>query len=303
MLVPVLLASASGCAASNQIGEPTTTRFAAPATNSALAERVPATIRDAGVLAIATDPNYPPMEQRIEGRLEGVDIDIATAVAAILGLSPALRETQFSNVIPAVAINQYEIGISAMWVDGQRSRYVDMISYLRAGKELAVRVEPNAPEGVGEQLCGRRVAVEEGTEAIDTMAAVSSTCREAGAKPVRITASLSQAAATSLLVSGAVDAMFADGPVVSYAVAQSQGALRAAGEPVDPRPYGIAVNQDQDPLAQTVRDAVQELIDSGLYLEILRYWGLEKNAITESALQPASATFANRGREDASDAN
>jgi len=290
----LLVTACSSTPSGSTLNSPTTTSTTSlilpvPVPDQQLAAQVPDSIRADGRLLIATDPSYPPLGMERDGVIEGFDIDLATAIAGLLGLQPEFRRIPFSNVIPSVAINQHEMGISAMWARDYPANYVNMVTYLEAGIELAAQKGTRAPTNAKLGLCGRSVSVVEGTTYIDALVELSTTCRAQGRKPIQIEARLDQASATVALSAGAVDAMLADGPVVQYAVRESNGQLVTVGTPIGVRPYGIAVNRDQSELSQLVRDTVQAIIDSGLYRQMLATWGLESGAVSESELILATA--------------
>jgi polar amino acid transport system substrate-binding protein len=283
----LMMAGCSPTPVETALSAPTITT---PTPDPKLAARVPESIRVTGNLLIATEPGYPPLGMKRDGAIEGFDIDLATAVAGVLGLQPEVRETPFSNVIPSVVINEHDVGISAMWADDSPASYVNMVTYLQAGIELAAQRGTRAPRNAKLGLCGHSVSVVEGTTYIDSLVTLSKTCREQGRKPIQIEARLDQASATAALSEGSVDAMLADGPVVQYAVRESGGQLITVGTPIGVRPYGIAINPDQPAFSDLVRDTVQEIIDSGLYAGMLATWGLESGAISKSELIRATAT-------------
>lgn len=245
-----------------------------------LAAAVPPSIRTDGRLIIATDPTYPPMEFMEGGRKRGADIDLGRAIAQTLQLEADFHDIQFSNVVPSVAVNRYELGMSALWADNPTALLANMVTYMKAGVQLAGRTGRQGPSQ-GQGMCGHSVSVEEGTEYIDTMVALSKSCRASGRQTITIRSTDNQEQATALLADGKVDAMLADSPAVTYAVNRSAGKLAAIGQPVDVRPYGIAVSPTYPQLLDVIKGALQRLIESNVYQRILERWGLQANAIND----------------------
>lgn len=287
----VVLVTLAGCSIETPAAQPPLLdQVPAVAVNQQLAAQVPSSIRADGRLTFAIDPNYPPMEMMDGDYLRGVDVDLAVEISSLLGLSPEFDTTGFSNIIPSVAINQYELGISAIWVDDPSAGLVNMVEYFKAGTAMAVRVDDTQPANSRQGLCGYRVSIEEGSSYIDDMVAISQRCVKQGGKPITIIATNSQVDATALLVNDKVDAMIADSPVVSYAVANSNGTMISVGPSVNVRPYGIAVNPHDSGFSQTVAAAVQNLIDSGVYQQILTKWHVQEGAITTAKVHPAAVS-------------
>jgi polar amino acid transport system substrate-binding protein len=85
---------------------------------------------------------------------------------------------------------------------------------------------------------------------------------------------------------GQADAMSADSPVTAYAIKQSNGKLEAAGDVFDSAPYGWAV-QKGSPLAASLQQALQHLIDNGVYKQVAANWGAENGMIDKPVVNGA----------------
>jgi polar amino acid transport system substrate-binding protein len=80
--------------------------------------------------------------------------------------------------------------------------------------------------------------------------------------------------------------MSADSPVTSYAIKQSDGKLEAAGQIFDSAPYGWAVKKGS-PLAQSLRQALEHLIETGAYKQIAANWGADAGKIDKPVINGA----------------
>ncbi len=103
-------------------------------------------------------------------------------------------------------------------------------------------------------------------------------CTDAGKPPIEIVKFDGQDAATNAVVLGQADAMSADSPVTFYAIKQSNGKLEQAGEIFDSAPYGWPVAKGS-PLAQSLLQALQHLMDTGAYKQIAANWYIEQGMI------------------------
>lgn len=259
--------------------------------DKALAARVPAAVRASGTLTIATDPTYPPMEFTEDSHLLGVDVDLGRALAQTLGLEPEfVTNVSFSNIVAAVAIDRYELGMSSLWADNTTATLTDMVTYMQAGVQMASRSNGGPKVASLSSLCGLSVALEEGTEYIDQLVKASKQCVASGKKRIRIEGSDNQQSATTKVISGQADVMLADSPAVQFAVDRSQGKLSIASRPIDVRPYGIAVSTSYPEFADLIRDAMQRLMDSGVYNKILAEWDLAANEVPRSTVLRANHT-------------
>ena len=80
--------------------------------------------------------------------------------------------------------------------------------------------------------------------------------------------------------------MYADSPVVAYAVEQSGGAIETLGDIRDAAPYGVVVAKNDTALANAVQAALQKLMDDGTLHQIAATWGNEQGALTTAELNP-----------------
>jgi polar amino acid transport system substrate-binding protein len=254
--------------------------------DDALAAMVPASVSSDGRLVFGTDASYPPNEfTDTDGTtIIGMDVDLGTAVAQKLGLTPEFQNSQFSGIIPGVEAARYELGMSSFSINDERVKTVDMVSYFSAGTSLAVA--SGNPEGIrSDNLCGRAVGVQAGTVQVDDVAARSTSCTENGQPAIQVTELQQQTDVTLALTSNRIVAMLADSPVVAYAVQTTSGAVEVVGAPWDTAPYGIVLGKNQGQYAEAVRGAVQALMDDGTYGSILEKWNVQNGAISTSEVR------------------
>jgi ABC-type amino acid transport substrate-binding protein len=91
---------------------------------------------------------------------------------------------------------------------------------------------------------------------------------------------------TAALIAGDVDAMAADSPVTGFAVKLSGGKLQPAGQIFDTAPYGWPVAKGSG-LAESLRRALEHLMQTGEYKTIATTWGVEKGMIDKPAINGA----------------
>ena len=124
------------------------------------------------------------------------------------------------------------------------------------------------------------------TEETEELPTKSKACTDAGKPPIDILKFDGQDAATNAVVLGQADAMSADSPVTAYAIEQSKGKLEASGEIADAAPYGWPVKKGS-PLAQSLKQALEHLIETGKYKEIATNWGVEAGLIDKPVINGA----------------
>jgi polar amino acid transport system substrate-binding protein len=278
---------ATGCGSDDDDGGASTSASTTPATTEAPAAggeiAVPDAIRSKGTLTVATDPSYAPNEfvERGGTRIVGMSIDLIDAVAAKLGLRANVQKATFNAIIPGLAARRFDLAISSFTDTRERERTVDFVTYFSAGTSFYVR--RGGPDISSlEDICGRKVAVEQGTTQATDAQAQSRRC----STPVDLQTYPDQNGANLAIQSGRADVGMADSPVAAYIVKQSNGAFQLDGEPYGTAPYGIALPKGSG-LERPVQEALRALIADGTYMEILRRWGVEQGAIEDPKINGA----------------
>jgi polar amino acid transport system substrate-binding protein len=249
--------------------------------NQEAADLVPTAIKDQGTLTVAMDASYAPNEFFDEDgkTIIGTDADLADAIGTVLGLDVEKKNATFDSIIPGLAADKYDIALSSFTDTKEREETVDMVTYLTAGTGFYTLADkPTEVTGVAD-LCGKTVAVQKGTVQQEDVEAQNKKCDD----PIDLKVFTQQTDVDLAITSGRAQVAMADSPVASYAVKQSDGTLKSTGEDYDTAPYGIAINKNTE-LAPAIQAAVQVLIDDGTYAAILKKWGLESGAITESKI-------------------
>ena len=251
----------------------------------AIAATVPKDIRATGRLVIGVNVPYAPNEfKNSDGQIVGFDVDVMNAMAKTLGLAPDYRETAFESIIPSVQGGQFNVGMSSLTDTAERQSTVDFVTYFQAGTLWAQRpgkpVDPDA-------ACGRRVGVVTASiQETKELPTKSDACVAAGLAPIDTVVYQRQDDLTHALIAGEVDAMTADSPVTGFAIKLSAGELEPAGAVFDSAPYGWPVAKGS-PLAQSLRKALEHLMQSGEYRTIATMWGVDKGMIDKPAINGA----------------
>jgi len=254
--------------------------------DDAIAALLPAAIASRGTLVVGSDTTYAPAEYvASDGKTPlGYDIDLIKDISAVLGLQVQVKTAAFDDIIPGIG-STFDVGISSFTINADRLDLVNMISYYSAGEAYAVqkgnprKVDPN-------NICGRTVAVQTGTTEEDELAVTSAQCISLGHDAITAISHPAQSDVTAALASGKADLMYADSPIVAYAVQQSGGKLEMLGDVFNTAPQGIVVSKNDAALTQAVQKALQSLMDDGTYLAILKAWGTDAGAITKAELNP-----------------
>lgn len=282
--VAVAALALAGCASNSENTGPTGSVSNSVGEQQNLASLVPATIQSAGKLVVGVNVPYTPNEYLDGGKVVGFDVDLLDATARVLGLTTDYRQAGFEKIIPAVEAGTYDVGMSSFTDTKEREKTVDFVDYFTAGILWA---SPKDKTVDPTNACGLTVSVQANTyEQLDELPAKSKACTKAGKDPIKIQQYTGQDQATNAVVLGKVDAMSADSPITLYAIKQSDGAIKAAGDIMEAAPYGWAVKQGSQ-LRDALQQALQSLIDDGTYDQICKKWGQQSGEVKTADINGA----------------
>jgi polar amino acid transport system substrate-binding protein len=232
-----------------------------------------------GKLLIGSDIAYAPLEFYQTGTEtpDGLDVDLAKAIAEALGVNVEFINTGFDGIIDALNTEEFDVIMSAMTIDEERSQQVDFVPYLNVGVGIVVPAgNPNSIAGL-DDLCGLTVAVQLGTVQEKQLKTLNDeTC---GDNDVKIVTFDTNPLAVEDVTTGGADANFSDFPVAFLDAQQSNGALEVVEPAPNPQPYGIAVRKGSTELKGVLTEALQAIKSSGKYDDVLAAWDLESTAL------------------------
>ena len=242
-----------------------------------IAASVPKSIASKGTLTVAADATYAPNEFIApDGKtIQGMDADLAKALAGVMGLKASVKNITFDSIIPGLAAGKYDLGMSSFTVTKEREKTVDFVTYAIAGTSFYVNADGGPNIGSLADLCGQKVAAERGTTQATDATAQDKKCKAAGKPGVSVQVFADQNGVNLALSSGRADVAMADSPPAAYAVEQSDGKFKLTGKQYGTAAYGIAMPKGNG-MAKPVQAALKSLMADGSYDKIFTYWGLVK---------------------------
>ncbi|GGA70169.1 ABC transporter substrate-binding protein [Pseudoclavibacter endophyticus] len=236
----------------------------------------PPAISEAGVLPVCTALGLAAMPLFYFDEAQepqGIEIDMARDIANRLGLEYRAVSTQFPSLVPSLEAEQCDLVMGSLFITEERQEVVDFVPYLLSGSGLLVRSDDeDAVSEFGPELCGQRVGTLTGTSASAALKAFDE-C-DAGNELV-LTEIDSAATGRQMLLNDQLDVLSLSMADMYYMEAESQGALRVAGEPFETFDIGIAVRKDSTELKAAVEQAVEDMVADGTYDGILASESLE----------------------------
>ena len=223
-----------------------------------------------GVLNIGSDIAYAPIEFYQEGTEtpDGLDVDLANAMADAMGVEAEFLNTGFDGIIESLNTDEFDVIFSAMTINPEREQEIDFVPYVQVG--TGILVPAGNPDGIAavEDLCGLTVAVQLGTIQETLLQEQNESCTE---KMEIVTFDTNPLAVEDVRTAGS-DANLSDFPVAYIDAEESNGELEALDVQIDPAPYGIGVRKSSTELKSVLEQALDAIIESGAYDEIIDKW-------------------------------
>ncbi len=150
-----------------------------PAARAAL----PESIRAAGVLRVATSLQWPPFGYATDtGQPDGIDIRLIRVLADKLGLRAEFENVRFPTIVPGVANGRFDIGANSLSRTAEREQVVNFVVYFRSQLGLLVR---RGTTGLDvHSLCGRTLALTQGSSQVAVAQMLSERCVRSGQREI-----------------------------------------------------------------------------------------------------------------------
>jgi len=230
----------------------------------------PPLIADAGVLRVGVDTSYPPFAGEDAGRMAGIDVDVASALADRFGLKLELVEITPAEAAPALADQEIDLAIAGITItDAVGTDAVFAGSYLVNGAALfSLTVggssEPTGAPAFDPATLGKaRVGAQKESAAYWSLESLYGEGYAIGYATLR--------EAFEGLRDGAVDVVACDAIVGAYLARDFPGVVFV--EQFGPAaPVGVVVASDAQELEAQVREALDALSVDGVLDAIRSKW-------------------------------
>lgn len=208
----------------------------------------------AETLTMGTNASFPPYEYVDDnGKIVGIDAEIAQAIADKLGMKLEIKDMEFDSLIPAVKSKSIDLVLAGMTVNEERKQSVNFSDSYSTGVQVVIVKEGSDIKTV-DDLKGKKIGVQAGTTG-DTYCS-----DDFGEENVKQFSNGSLAVAA--LANGQVDCVVIDNEPAKNYVAANSG-LKILDTEYVTEDYAIAISKDNDDLLKKVNDALKELKDDG----------------------------------------
>ena len=209
------------------------------------------------VIKMATNAYFQPYEFYADGKIVGIDAEIAAAIAEKLGMTLEIVDMEFDSIITAVNEGSVDFGMAGMTVTEKRLQEVDFsISY--ANGVQAIIVKEGSPITCADDLYAEganyKVGVQLGTTgdiyATDDFGSANVTTYSNGNEAVLA------------LLGGSVDCVIIDNEPAKALVAANAG-LKILETAYANEDYAICVKKGNSDLLAKIDAAIKELTADG----------------------------------------
>ena len=226
------------------------------ATEAAAAEF---TTIEEGKLIMSTNAAFPPYEMVADdGSIEGIDVEIAGAIAEKLGLEPVVEDMDFDAALLAVQEGKSDIIMAGVSVTEDRLMVMNFSDTYATGVQSVIVKEGS--DVTMDNLADKMIGTQRGTTgyiyASDDYGDDHVTAYDNGASAVQA------------LLNGQVDCVIIDNAPAQEFVAANPGLTLLDGAWVEEE-YAIGLNKDNTALLEAVNAALAELTADGTVQAII----------------------------------
>ncbi len=212
------------------------------------------------VITMATNAEFPPYEFMEDGKVVGIDAEIAAAIAEKLGKELVIENVDFDSLIPGVQTGKYDFAMAGMTVTDERLEQVNFSETYATGIQSVIVKEDSAIKTVDDLFkdgANNKVGVQ-----LATTGDIYTTGDIEDKNLGTIERYNKGADAVMALTSGKIDCVVIDNEPAKVFVANNPGLKILDTEYIEEN-YAIAVAKENEELLADINKALKELIDDG----------------------------------------
>ena len=219
-----------------------------------------------GKLTMSTNASFPPYEMVADdGSFEGIDIEVAGAIAEKLGLELQVDDMGFDAALQAAQTGKSDMVMAGVTITEERQAVMDFSNSYANGVQVVIVKEDSPIQTVDDLANANMIGCQMGTTGYIYC---SDTVENGGFGEDHVTPYDDGAAAVQALMNGQVDAVVIDNmPAQSY-VAANPGLKILDGEFTN-EDYAIGVAKGNTALLDAINNALEELTADGTIQSIV----------------------------------
>ena len=265
LLLAAMMVLALAACASNASTDTTAPADSAAETEAPSEEAADSTAAS-GKLTMATEATFPPYEYYDGDAIVGIDVEVAQAIAAKLGMELEVTDIAFDSIIPGIQTGKYDMGMAGMTVTDERKEQVNFSDSYATGVQVVIVKDDSAITSVDDLFADGADTVV-GTQAGTTgFIYATSDIEDAGLGTVKSFGKTTDA--VEALKNGQVDCVILDNEPAKALVAANEG-LHILDTEYAVEDYAIAIAKENTDLLDKINTALAELKDDGTLQSIV----------------------------------
>ncbi|MFD2420269.1 ABC transporter substrate-binding protein [Amycolatopsis pigmentata] len=266
---PVNAGTAAGPPGGEAAGEKIVAQVAK---NQQLAATLPAEVAGRGTLAAAINPDVAPVKfTDTDGKIVGLNPDLLRAAGKVLGITVTFQQTSFDAQVPGLQAKRFDL-IASAGDFVERQTAIDFIDYLQAGTAILTKKGFKSDALTPQDLCGITVGYPRGAAQQGLLTAAERTCESAGKPPIGVNGYGDANSGLLAVQSGQADAFWGDLAPMVFNATTKPDQFKVVYQQSDLN-YGIGVSKSNPQLRDALHAALKELVDDGVYAQLLKAWG------------------------------
>lgn len=231
-------------------------------------------IKKKGEIIMLTNAQFPPFEfLGDDGSVQGVDPEVAQAVADKLGVKLKIVDMDFDGIIDALNAGKGDFAAAGMTITEERLKMVDFSDEYVTSSQMVVVPAGSSLKADDAMLSGKNIAVQEGTTG-DWYASGDETVGSA-IKDANVLKFKSGVEAGMMLAQGKADAMILDQKPAEAIVASQGGKLVLLPEKLTDEHYAFAIQKGQEDLRAVINEVLAGYANGKVDELITKYMGVE----------------------------
>lgn len=262
-LMLVLGATTMGACGDDE-DEPGTAATATTAAKTFAAGTTMKKLQDAGEITVGVKFDVPPFGFKdTSGEVQGLDIDLAKAIADELGVTPKYIEALSDNRIAFLKDGTADLILSTMTITAERDEEIDFSEpYFIAKGRILVKKDNTDIKGIAD-LAGKNVCTALGSTYEETLK------KQAPKAKLRLVDAYSEC--LELIQNGGVDAVSTDDVILTGMIRQDDE-LKLVGDDLTTEPYGAGVKEGDSAFKEFVDSVIATYKQDGSWATAYQKW-------------------------------
>ena len=243
-----------------------------------------------GKLVECLDPSFPPMEYYENPNSKtpiGFDVDLVNEIGKRLGVPVTITPTEFTGMLPGLQSGRCDVVASGVYLTKQRLQTFDAQPYYDTSIVL-MTLSKNDTIHSPEDLSGKTMAVEAGTNYINILNQLNDQLKKAGKPQMRIQTYPKQTDAIQQLIVGRADATITQDTEYAYREKVQAGQFKIAYTYPNPQTFAIYYRKGDTVLGSALKQAVEAMRADGTLAALAKKWNLPVKGTNYTTGTPAA---------------